>query len=623
MTAIVDPLVMTVVYLVAMVATVPLARKLGLGSVLGYLIAGVVLGRSSLGLLGHEQEGVLHFAEFGVIMMLFLIGLELRPSVLWKMRGPIFGLGGLQVSLTAAAILGLGLLTGADWKPSLAVGLILALSSTAIVVQTLQEKGALKTTGGETAFSVLLFQDVAVILIIALFPFLGANANASAVSNGSAWIKAAQVLGAVSLVVVTGRYLIQPVFRMLGRSRLRELFTAMALLLVLSITLLMNAVGLSPALGAFLAGVVLAESDYRHQLETDIEPFKGLLMGVFFISVGAGIDFSRIAEMPGFVAGVVLTIVAVKWALLYLVGRMGKLSMPDRLLFAFSLAQGGEFAFVLLNFAMQEKIVAPPIAQALTASVPLSMFCAPAMITLYLSKIQPRFSGCEPERPADEIDEASRENPVIVAGFGRFGQMVARLLRTTGINATVLDYDADQVELLRNFGTRVYYGDAGNMDLLRSAGANRARLLIIAIDDKNRALEIIDGVKKEFPHLKILARAYDRLHAYDMIAKGIEHPYIETAGSALQLGIAALRELGMPAHQAVRTAQIFNRHNDDSIQHLAKVYNELDEESYLAQARDWITALEGVLKEDTSFVTFDAARGWEAAPREDASSAGA
>jgi monovalent cation:proton antiporter-2 (CPA2) family protein len=608
-----DPLFLTLVYLAAMVVSVPLARKAGLGMVLGYLLAGIALGPSALGLLGSDQEEMLHFTEFGIIMMLFLIGLELQPRVLWQLRGPLFGLGGMQVGLTTAAIAGLGLALGHSWQASLAAGMILSLSSTAIVLQSLQERGALKTTGGETAFAVLLFQDVAVIPMLAVLPLLG-----SAIGFGHSESRAAGpllILGAVALVVVAGRYLSRPLFKIVASARIRELFTATALLLVVAVTWLMNSVGLSPALGAFLGGVVLAENEYRHEIETDIEPFKGLLLAAFFISVGAGIDFSAIGRAPVFILLGVATLVGLKWALLFAIGRLGRLPRPDRLLFAFALAQGGEFAFVLLGFSKQLGVFAPELAQQLTAIVAMSMVVAPFLIQVYFSRIEPRFAAGREERDADEIEPSERENPVIIAGFGRFGQMVTRLLKAKGFRATVLDYDAEQIEIIRRFGSKAFYGDASRMDLLRAAGAAQARLLIVAIDDRDKTLEIVEQARKEFPHLRILSRAYDRIHAYELIHLGIEHPYIETAGSALNLGVQALRALGVPARQAYHSAQVFNRHNDESIRKLAKVYQETDEATFIAQARTYLSALEGVLKSDTNGVKSEADRAWEPAPR--------
>lgn len=607
-----SPILQAIIYLAAMVLTVPLAKRFGLGAVLGYLIAGALLGPSALSLLGGEQAEVLHLAEFGVIMMLFIIGLELKPSLLWKLKGPIFGLGGIQVVVTtcALALICFGLDT--DARVALAIGMILCLSSTAIVLQTLQEKGALKTTGGEIAFAVLLFQDMAVIPMLAILPLLAVNSSAA--TGESPWLQFGKILGAVILVVVTGRYLVRPVFRMVVTSQLREIFTAVALLIVLGITALMNSVGLSPSLGAFLAGVVLAESEYRHQLETDIEPFKGLLLGVFFISIGAGIDFSLLRTSPALILWGVLGLILVKGVILYVIGRMGRLSLPDRLLLTVSLAQGGEFAFVLVGFARGNSLFSAELAGQLTAIAALSMFAAPLLIGAYFKFIQPRFAAeKDPSREADVIDE--NENPVIIAGFGRFGQMVARLLRASGFRPTVLDYDAEQIEVLRKFGLKAFYGDASRMDLLRSAGAAQAKLLIVAIDDRDKTLEIVESARKEFPGLEILARAYDRIHAYELIHRGIRAPYIETAGSALSLATEGLRILGFPAREALKAAQLFKRHNDRSIQELARVYHESDETTYVAQVKTWISALENTLRGDATTLKAEVDRAWESAPR--------
>jgi voltage-gated potassium channel Kch len=358
----------------------------------------------------------------------------------------------------------------------------------------------------------------------------------------------------------------------------------------------MNQVGLSPSLGAFLAGVVLADNEYRHQLETDIEPFKGLLLAIFFISVGSGINFRLIQENPQLICSIVISIMVVKWFVLFGLGKLSKISLPDQLLFAFSLSQGGEFAFVLLKVAQEKGVILPAIAQSLTISVAISMFLAPLLIQVYFKWIQPKFSGCPSDRSPDEIDEIG--NPVIIAGFGRFGQMVGRLLRGCGIRPTVLDYDADQIEVLRRFGIKAYYGDATQMDLLRSAGAEHARLFIVAIDDASKILELVDSVKKEFPHLKILSRAYDRIHAYELIQRGIQYPYIETSGSALSLGTEALRIMGFSESKALKASQLFKEHNDESIRELAKIYHEADEATFLTHARNWISALEGMLQKD-------------------------
>jgi monovalent cation:proton antiporter-2 (CPA2) family protein len=607
-----DPLLLAIIYLAAMVLTVPFAKKWGLGIVLGYLIAGVILGPSVTGVLGKDQEAILHFAEFGVIMMLFMIGLELKPSLLWRLRGPIFGLGTLQVVATTVAFCVLGLALDFTWQVSLTVGMIVSLSSTAIVISTLQEKGLMKTPGGDAAFAVLLFQDIAVIPILAVLPLLAPVALSQAGDTQSGALQAFKIVAAVVAVILAGKFLVRPVFRLVGNSKLRELFTAMGLLLVLAVAALMHAVGLSPALGAFLGGVVLADSEYRHQLEVDIDPFKGLLLGVFFISVGAGIQFDAVMANPGFVLFGLASILLLKFLVLLGVGRLGKLGPMDLSLFALSMAQGGEFAFVLINFSRQNSLFEPLQAQLLTASVALSMFLAPLLIQFHLKVMSRRWVSETPKREADTIDES---HPVIIAGFGRFGQMVGRLLRSAGFGVTILDFDSEQIEVVRKFGTQAYFGDATQKELLHAAGATSAKLLVIAMDNSAKVTELVELVKEEYPHLQILVRAYDRLHAYELIQKGVSKPYIETSGSALQMGIDALRSLGYNAHQAYRAAQLFNRHNDESIQALAKVYGTTDQSSFMSHARDWVKALESVLSKDGGSLAKEVDEGWEGAPR--------
>ncbi|HZF73885.1 MAG TPA: monovalent cation:proton antiporter-2 (CPA2) family protein, partial [Gemmatimonadaceae bacterium] len=485
------------VYLLAAVISVPLAKRLGLGSVLGYLFAGVVIGPFCCGLVETEGQDVMHVAEFGVVMMLFVIGRELRPAILWHMRGPILGLGGAQVLGTVAAVSGVALLLRVPWQIAIAVGFILAMSSTAIVLQLLNERNLMKTAGGKASFAVLLFQDIAVLPILALFPLLATvwptgdnHSEVSSLGDLPAWQHTLVVLAAIAAVILAGRFLLRPFFRYIAATHLREMFTVTALLLVVGIALLMQRVGLSPALGAFLAGVVLAESEYRHQLETDIEPFKGLLLGLFFISVGAGINFALIAGSPGTVASLVAAVLVVKFLVLLAVSRYSRLEPTQRYLFAFALAQGGEFAFVLCSFATQNGVLTSDMANLLVVTVALTMAAAPILMTINERLVQPRFASVLPEREPDEIEE--RDNPVLVAGVGRFGHIVARLLRLNGYGTTVLDHDAEQVETLGRYGIKSYYGDATRLDLLQTAGAERAKLFVIAIDQEEQALKIVD-----------------------------------------------------------------------------------------------------------------------------------
>src|SRR3954468_2526702 len=446
------------VYLAAAVLAVPIAKRLGLGSVLGYLLAGVAIGPFGLHLAG-DAEAAMHFAEFGVVMMLFLVGLELQPARLWAMRGPVLGAGGLQVGLTAAAVAAIGIAFGFDWRMALAAGLILAMSSTAIALQILAERGLLKTGGGETSFAVLLFQDVAVIPILTVLPLLAlapaaghgdAAHGASLMATLPPWAQALAVLGAVAAVVLGGRLLTRPVFRLIAETRLREIFTASALLLVIGIALLMQAVGLSPALGAFLAGVVLADSEFRHELEGDIEPFKGLLLGLFFLSVGAGIDFAQVAGAPLTVAGLVLLLVAVKAAVLVGLGLAARRPRPEILLTAMVLSQGGEFCFVLLAFSVQNGVLPQAEAGLLVSVVALSMPITPLLMMAY-GRLADRLATTDlPPEP----DAIGAQGSVVIAGFGRFGQIVGRLLLAHGHAVTVLDHDMETIEQLRRYGFR-------------------------------------------------------------------------------------------------------------------------------------------------------------------------
>ena len=590
------------IYLLAAVISVPLAKRLGLGSVLGYLLAGVVIGPFGLRFVGTQGDDLMHVAEFGVVMMLFVIGLELRPSMLWQMRGPILGLGGAQVICTAALVAIITRALGLSWQVSITVGFIIAMSSTAIVLQLLNEKGIMRTSGGRASFSVLLFQDIAVIPILAVLPLLATfapvetgHAVHSAIEHLPAWQAALVVLAAVAAVILAGRFLLRPVFRYIAATELREMFTATALLLVVGIALLMQRVGLSPALGAFLAGVVLADSEYRHQLETDIEPFKGLLLGLFFIAVGAAIDFRLIAGQPATIAAMVAAILLLKFAVLFAVSRFSGLEPTQRYVFAFALAQGGEFAFVLSAFAVQNGVLTPDISNLLVASVALTMAAAPLLFTINDRLVQPRFASALPEREPDEIDE--RDNPVIVAGVGRFGHIVARLLRLNGFGTTVLDHDGEQVETLGRFGIKSYYGDATRLDLLRTAGAERARLFVIAIDQEEQALRIVDLVHEHFPKLRILARATSRQHAYELLRRGVHDVYRETFGSAIDLSVDALQALGIPQERAVRAAQIFREHDNASVREMAKIDAD-DMKSYASMARLHIANLETALAAD-------------------------
>ncbi len=591
------------VYLAAAVITVPLAKRLGLGSVLGYLIAGVLIGPFGLGLLGAGGEDVMHFAEFGVVMMLFVVGLELQPALLWRLRVPILGMGGLQVLGTTLLVGGAAFALGLPWQQALAIGMITAMSSTAIVLQTLTEKGLLPTAGGQSAFAVLLFQDIAVIPILAIFPLLATTAAHAAVDDHAAttlvaglppWAQTLAVLAAVAFVIFGGQFLGRPLFRSIARTRLRELFTATALLIVIGIALLMTQVGMSPALGTFLAGVVLANSEYRHELESDIDPFKGLLLGLFFIAVGATIDFRLIIEQPLLILGAVAGLMLIKFGVLFALARIFKLGTDQGLLLAVSLAQVGEFAFVLLSTAGQLGVLPSTIAAPLTAVVALSMAITPILMMLNERVLLPRVGT--PEASTREMDHINEDNPVIIAGFGEFGSVVGRLLQANDIGTTVLDFDSDRVDILRRLGLKVYYGDALRHDLLAVAGANKARVIVIALGSGEQTLQLVHVVQKHFPHLTIVARASDRGEASRLLNAGVDHVYRESLDSSLRMGVDLLSMLGMRAYQAQRAAQTFRRHDEAALRELAAM--DVDRSTLLSVARERIASLEHMLRAD-------------------------
>jgi len=511
----------------------------------------------------------------------------------------------LQVVVTAFIIALLCTYAGYQWQTALVIGLVLSMSSTAIVLQTLDEKGWLKTVAGQRSFSVLLFQDIAVIFMLAAIPFLALpeyagsgqllqHVSTVAGQERAGWLNALLVLAVVVGIVLAGRFLTRPVFRYIAKTRSGEIFIAAALLIIVGTTLSMNAIGLSPALGTFLAGVVMAESEFRHEIEISIEPFKGLLLGLFFISVGASIDLRLILSEPVLIAGLVLGLMLIKFLVLLVLGRIFKLQFADNLMFSFALAQGGEFAFLLVSFALQNHALDVGIANRLIIVVVLSMMLTPVAILLFEKYIQPRLIKTYGKREDDRIDSA--ENPVIVAGFGRFGQVVSRLLKASGFESTLLDHDAGQIELTERFGNKVFYGDAANGELLRAAGAEHARLLVIAIDDRAKAVNMIQIARNQFPGLKILARAYDRTHAYELIYAGADFITRETFGSALAMGEEALKMLGESDNRAKRLVESFDQHDSEGLLKLADVWG--DDHEYGIRIRENLEELERVLKAD-------------------------
>jgi monovalent cation:proton antiporter-2 (CPA2) family protein len=591
-------LIQALVYLAAGVASVPLSKRLGLGSVLGYLIAGVVIGPFALNLVGAAAD-VQAFGQFGVVILLFLIGLEVRPALLWKLRTSIFGLGLAQLLATAALVGAAALAFGLDWRVGAAIGLILAMSSTAIVLQSLEEKGMRQGPVGEASFGVLLFQDLAVIPLFALLPLLAppgapvpaAHPAGNLLATLPGWAQAAAQLAAVAAVVGGGRYLMRPVFRFIAAARLREIFTASGLLLVVAVAALMELVGLSPALGAFLAGVVLADSEFRREIETDIEPFRGLLLGLFFITVGAGLDLALVAGRPVTIVGLVLGLMVLKTAAMYATGRLFRRSHRTSLTTAVALAQGGEFAFVLLGFVLGARVMDAELTRLLTALVAVSMALTPlataAFDRLVLARPEQR-----PEPEHLPFDEGAPD--AIVAGFGRFGQIATRLLLAANFKVVVLESSIEQIDLLRRFGWRVHYGDASRLDLLRSAGAEKAKLLLVAIDDTDKAVEMVEAARQAFPQLAIIARAYDRRHVYELTKTPGVDTERETFESALNFGRRALIKLGVSERRAGRAAAVFRESDNAILKQLAPLAGE--EDRYTVAVRGGRETTERVLR---------------------------
>ncbi|MFA0714408.1 monovalent cation:proton antiporter-2 (CPA2) family protein [Vibrio splendidus] len=621
------------IYLLAAVIAVPIAKRLGLGSVLGYLIAGVVIG-PIIGLVGEETTTIQHFAEFGVVMMLFLVGLELEPKMLWAMRNRLMGLGGLQVGGTTAIVMGIALFFGQPWTIALTIGLIFALSSTAIVLQTFNEKGLSKTEGGKNAFSVLLFQDIAVIPMLAFIPLLALpeliEAAQSAVASASdhheelslvaglpGWAYGLVITASIAIVVVGGHFLSRPLFRFVASSGLREIFTATALMLVIGIAALMSLVGLSPALGTFLAGVVLANSEFRHELESNIDPFKGLLLGLFFITVGAGINFDVLFNDFGLIIGLTLGVMLLKALVLFTLALIFKIKNSDRWLFTLSLAQAGEFGFVLLSFSSQNHVLPADIVQTLSLVVALSMLLTPGLFILFDKVILPRYEQKSNDREEDTIEE---KGTVIIAGIGRFGQIVNRLLVSNDVNTVVLDHQANQVDLLRSINIKSYFGDATRHDLLHTAGIEEAAMLVVAIDNQDSSVELVKYVKHNYPKVKVLARAFDRGHSYRLREAGADFVESETYHSALEMGAEALRSLGHHPFFVEQQKSTYQRVESRKSEKLYQAWSEAEENPrYDNNYRQIFIHLEEAMKEDMKKDRSDkhsrSERGWTPPPK--------
>ena len=583
----------TAVFLTAAVIAVPIAKQLGLGAVLGYLAAGAAIGPQGLGLV-NDVDDILHFAEFGVVLLLFLIGLELQPSRLWTMRQSVFGLGCMQLFVTGGALALAGRLLGLGPQAAAVVGLALSLSSTAFALQILAEKNQLTTRHGRAAFSILLLQDLAVIPLLALVPLLAPGAQGPMRSAGA--LAVVEVLGILITTAVAGRFFLRYALRVVATTRVHEVFTAFALLTVVGTTLLMDRLGLSAALGAFLAGVLLANSEYRHELQADVEPFKGLLLGLFFIAVGMSLNMQTIISDPGTIAILVLGLFLIKGITLYALGRANGLEPPSARALAVAVAQGGEFAFVVLGVAVEAKVITRDLSDQLIAAVTLSLVATPLLFAIN-GAIERR----EAKRKASETAYDALpgdESQVIIAGFGRFGQIVARILRAKRIPFTALDSSSEQVNFVRNYGSKVYYGDASRLDLLLAARADRAIAFVLAIDDVAASLRTAEVVRKHFPHLKIYARARNRQHAYRLMELGISVVWRETFLSSLDMARELLKGLGLPDFAAARATELFREHDE---RRLYSLYGEhRNEERMRMRAKKAAEELEELFAQDAA-----------------------
>jgi len=591
------------IYLAAAVIAVPLSKRLGMGAVLGFLVAGILIGPYGFRLIS-EVEDALHFAEFGVVLLLFLIGLELEPARLWALRRPIFGWGGAQVVLVAGALFGAALLLGVGWKLALIAGLGLSLSSTAIALASLEERNLMPTPAGQAGFSILLFQDIAAIPMIAIVPLLGIPEEAG--GGGNAWIAVVKVAVVLAGLVIGGRFLVRPLLRFIAKTDAREIFTAFALLLVIAISLLMQSVGVSMALGAFMAGVLLADSEYRHALETDLEPFKGLLLGLFFIAVGMSVDFSVFLARPAVVLGLVAAFLLIKTGVLYLLSRVFDIARGQHLQFALLLSQGGEFAFVVFGAAATARVFSSEVASTLVVVVALSMVVTPLVLMAY-DRLSSRGEGRRETQP-DAIDP--NEDHVIIAGFGRFGQIVGRFLNASGVPLTVLDHDPDQVDVLRRFGFKVFYGDATRADLMRAAGAAKARALVVCIDDIEDSLALVDMARRDYPQLTIIARARNVTHYYQLMDRGVTLIERETFEAAVKLGRTVLTAgLGQSAWRTRLASDKFRKYNLRSVLDVYPYYK--DRDTYVSMAKRARDELEQMIARDRRALEEEPGHDWD------------
>ena len=580
----------TLIYLLAAVVSVPISRRLGFGSVLGYLAAGIIIGPFGFAFV-NDPEHILHFAELGVVFLLFVVGLELQPSRLWVMRRMVFGLGTAQVLISAAGIAIIAWALGLAVSTAMVVGLILALSSTAFVLQMLAEKKQLAAAHGRAAFSILLFQDLAAIPLIAMLPLLGANAS---FDEGINFVRIGLMILAIAGLIVGGRLLLRPVLRVAAQSGIPEIFTATALLVVISSALLMQIAGMSMVLGAFIAGMLLADSEYRHQLEADIAPFKGLLLGLFFIAVGMMVNVGLLIEMPGRILLIVAFLMAAKGLILFPLARLFGMCDPRAALkLAAVLSQGGEFAFVLFGLARTEQVLLPGLIDELTLAVAVSMMMTPLLFALVEGFDQKMEKPVKPEYDVPE----DQHHEVLIAGMGRVGQIVARLLRIIGKPFTALESDSEQLDIVRRYGATVHYGDASRLDLLRAAGAEHAKIFVLAISDLEQSMRVAEAVTKHFPHLKIIARARNRRHAHKLMDLGIEHIFRETLLSSLAMTELVLLNLG---HSSENAKHVINAFCERDAKLLVEQHAIHDSEEKLIQSvKETADELESLLRIDS------------------------
>ncbi|PTL85326.1 monovalent cation:proton antiporter-2 (CPA2) family protein [Vitiosangium sp. GDMCC 1.1324] len=581
------------VFLIAAVISVPLFKRLGLGAILGYLAAGAIIGPSGLGLI-RDPEDILHFSEFGIVLFLFIVGLELQPARLWALRRSVFGLGLAQVLLTGILLAGVGVLLGLPVKTAIIAGLGLSLSSTAIALQLLGERQQLTARHGRESFAILLFQDLAVIPLLALIPLLSGQQEATGSTGQGLLLPILKVAAVLVAVVVGGRYLVRPVFRLIASTRMQEIFTATTLLVVVGAALLMEFAGISPALGAFLAGVLLADSEYRHELEADIEPFKGLLLGLFFIAVGMSMNLRLVVQRPLVIIGCVLGLMVLKAGVLFWLGRPMGLMLQGRRIMALALAQGGEFAFVLFGVAASAGVMDRGLSELLVVVVSLSMAVTPLLLALHDAVINRLLQRAVPVE-YDRIEDAEQQ-PVLIAGFGRYGQIIGRVLNMLDIGFTALEVSPQQVDFLRRYGNKIYYGDASRVELLRSAGADRAKLFVLAIDDPDTSVRTAELVRHNFPDLPIYARARNRAHAYRLLDAGVKVLNRETLLSSLDMAAHVLEGLGIDEARARAIVERFRVHDEELLSKQYAVY--MDEEQLVQTAQQAREELRSLFEQD-------------------------